>query len=272
MFKKCIILIAVMSFAVPVLGEILELVYDDGAPSTGFSGGVYDNIIYAVRFTPPSGNWMIKTARYFFVRHSLPAKVRLFDGSGGGPGSNLIPGFNIIPDTSGWFDVDLTGEDIWVSDEFYIGLEMLSLVQLENPSLGADTEGNDRTWNHVGNQWLFNEHTTYFIRAVIDDGEAIEEEAEPHQDVELSCEPVVFESSTLIEYFLPEAGRVHLAVWDATGRGARGLTDEVQSRGIGSIQWDGSDNEGRRLPDGLYFITIDAAGYAQTLKVVIADK
>jgi hypothetical protein len=63
--------------------------------------------------------------------------------------------------------------------------------------------------------------------------------------------PNPFGRSTAIGYTLPRGGRVHLAVYDATGRGRMVLVDAVQSGGRQVANWDGRDGRSTRLPAGV---------------------
>lgn len=271
MLGKIVSIIMLALFTVlPVFGESIELGYDDGSPSAGFRGGIYENVIYAVRFTPPSGEWLLSTARYYITTPGHPARVRVFNSSNGEPGSDLFPGFNVTPQSTGWLDVDLRDADIRVTGEFFVGLEMLSLDPTENPGLGADTEGNDRSWNHVGDRWLFNQHTTYFIRAVVTDEVGFEEELIPESAISLGCFPNPFSQTTTIRYTQQKAGRVSLSIRDANGRCVRVLIDSNQAAGNHCIRWDGKDNRGTALPTGVYFLKMETQQSRLRQKLILA--
>jgi hypothetical protein len=60
-----------------------------------------------------------------------------------------------------------------------------------------------------------------------------------------------------------------LTVSDATGRIVRRLMDGVQPAGYHSVSWDGKDDHGRRLANGVYFCRLTASGYRATDKVVL---
>ena len=79
----------------------------------------------------------------------------------------------------------------------------------------------------------------------------------------------LFSHSTRINYTLPEEGRVTLTVWDATGRRVRTLVDSHQASGEHSIQWDGTDDNGRPLSSGAYFYRIKTPHSALTQKAVL---
>jgi hypothetical protein len=77
-------------------------------------------------------------------------------------------------------------------------------------------------------------------------------------------------AGTVIEYTLPAAGRVHIAVYDVRGRQIAVLRDEFEDAGRYATSWNGRDSDGRRMASGTYFARIEAAGSSKTVKVVIA--
>ncbi|MEO0114372.1 MAG: FlgD immunoglobulin-like domain containing protein [candidate division WOR-3 bacterium] len=70
--------------------------------------------------------------------------------------------------------------------------------------------------------------------------------------------PNPFGKGTLISYGLPIASNVKLAVFDATGRNVRTLTETSQPAGRYSVIWDGKDQQGKDLANGIYFIRMKA--------------
>lgn len=63
-----------------------------------------------------------------------------------------------------------------------------------------------------------------------------------------------------LQYQLPRAARVELAIFDAQGRLVRTLVDRDLPAGRGSATWDGRVNGGGSAPPGLYFARLSAPG------------
>jgi len=63
---------------------------------------------------------------------------------------------------------------------------------------------------------------------------------------------------------------VTLGIHDATGRLIRRLARKVQGTAEGTIEWDGRDRDGRRVPPGIYFCSLACGGHrtSRTLAVV----
>ena len=72
-----------------------------------------------------------------------------------------------------------------------------------------------------------------------------------------------------IEYGLPEAGEVRLAVYDALGRRVATLAAGPRPAGRHQIRWDGRSGAGARLASGLYFVRLEAGGQVRTRQLTI---
>ncbi len=76
--------------------------------------------------------------------------------------------------------------------------------------------------------------------------------------------PNPFNSSTMIRYDVPQAGKVRLTISNLLGQKGVTLFDGRQFAGSHTIAWDASN-----LPSGLCFCRMDAAGFAQTRKMLL---
>ena len=72
-----------------------------------------------------------------------------------------------------------------------------------------------------------------------------------------------------IEYGLPEAGEVTMAVYDALGRRVATLAEGRQAAGRHQIRWDGRSAAGGRLASGLYFVRLEAGGQVRMRRLTI---
>ncbi len=72
--------------------------------------------------------------------------------------------------------------------------------------------------------------------------------------------------ATTLSYTLSEEATVRIEALDANGQVARTLVaDETQPAGQGFVTWDGTDDSGRRVADGLYRLQITATGVARSV-------
>jgi hypothetical protein len=81
--------------------------------------------------------------------------------------------------------------------------------------------------------------------------------------------PNPFNPLTVLEYSLPEAQPVDLAIYDVSGRLVRRLATGVQTAGTHSVTWQGDDEQGRRQSSGLYFARFVAGTVHQTERLVL---
>jgi hypothetical protein len=82
--------------------------------------------------------------------------------------------------------------------------------------------------------------------------------------------PNPFNPRTTIQFSLPEEGPARLRVFDVSGRLVSTLVDGVLPARVHEVQWDGTDDRGHPVSTGTYFYRLDARGFTQTRKMVLA--
>ena len=87
--------------------------------------------------------------------------------------------------------------------------------------------------------------------------------------VSASANPV--EGETVFWFSIPVAARAELAVYGIGGQKVRTLVDEQVGGGSHRAAWDGEDESGRRVPPGMYFIHLRAAGGGVAKKIVVTE-
>ena len=96
-----------------------------------------------------------------------------------------------------------------------------------------------------------------------------EEEALP-QAFELSQNyPNPFNPETKIEYSLPNAAVVKLAVYNLLGQRVATLVDQRQSAGIHSIFWNGKDDLGRSVASGIYLYRLEISEFVKARQLIL---
>jgi hypothetical protein len=82
--------------------------------------------------------------------------------------------------------------------------------------------------------------------------------------------PNPFNSRATIRFSLASAGEVNLAVYDVAGRLVKTLLDGAAPAGENSIVWDGTDNQGKRVGGGVFWMQMTAHdGFSSGKKMVI---
>ncbi len=81
--------------------------------------------------------------------------------------------------------------------------------------------------------------------------------------------PNPFNPRTTVAFTLETAGSVSLRIYDASGRLVRTLIDGHRGGGNQTVIWNGLDDGGRLVGDGVYLYRLDAAGVSETRKMVL---
>jgi hypothetical protein len=72
-----------------------------------------------------------------------------------------------------------------------------------------------------------------------------------------------------VQFSLPSAASVHLAVYDVRGRLVRALARRTYSPGLHSIAWEPRSDDGTPLSQGIYFVRLDVEGKRFTRRFVV---
>jgi len=74
--------------------------------------------------------------------------------------------------------------------------------------------------------------------------------------------PNPFNPETVISYRLSKAARVRLGIFNSAGQNVRELVDRVETAGLHTIIWDGTDSGGGRMASGIYVcrMTVQSGG------------
>lgn len=83
------------------------------------------------------------------------------------------------------------------------------------------------------------------------------------------AKPNPFLSWTTIQYSLAQQLPVTLKVYDVTGREVKTFVQAKQKPGIYTINWNGKDQKGRHLAQGVYFIKFHTTDYTMTRKLLL---
>jgi hypothetical protein len=81
--------------------------------------------------------------------------------------------------------------------------------------------------------------------------------------------PNPFGASTRVVYSLAAKEQVNLSVYDLQGRLVRTLVDEVQEASRYNITWDGTNDRGKAVPSGVYFIKYSAGTHRFSEKAIL---
>jgi outer membrane protein assembly factor BamB len=83
------------------------------------------------------------------------------------------------------------------------------------------------------------------------------------------CSPNPFTGQTTIRFALRERVRVRLTVYDVTGREVSRLAEDFFEPGRHELIWRGTDDLGRHVPPGVYFVSLRSEDYSAARKVLL---
>ncbi len=81
--------------------------------------------------------------------------------------------------------------------------------------------------------------------------------------------PNPFVRQTSIEYAVPRPTPVEIVVYDACGRRVKTIANEMAKPGYYSKYWNGTDEQERAVPNGIFFVRFEARDYRETRKLVL---
>lgn len=81
--------------------------------------------------------------------------------------------------------------------------------------------------------------------------------------------PNPFNPETRIFFQLPQQHNVQLVIYNMMGQQVRTLVDEAYSAGRHVVNWDGRDNNGMRVPSGMYIYRIKAGEFIDHKKMML---
>lgn len=81
--------------------------------------------------------------------------------------------------------------------------------------------------------------------------------------------PNPFRSRTEVTFTIPAAGHVRVSFYDLAGREVRVLTSGARSAGAHRVAWDGRDENGRAVANGVYFARVETGGRSESKKVTL---
>jgi hypothetical protein len=80
--------------------------------------------------------------------------------------------------------------------------------------------------------------------------------------------PNPFNPDTRIEFEMPEAGNVKVAIYNVSGQLVRTLLSEAREAGRHRIRWDGLDDNANDVVSGIYYVRAAHLSNIQTIKIV----
>ena len=74
-----------------------------------------------------------------------------------------------------------------------------------------------------------------------------------------------------IEFSVPYRAKTEIAVYDLNGSKVRTLADRIYPLGTHTLTWDGCDDKGHKVAQGIYLLRMEAGGWSDVKKVIVVN-
>jgi len=113
------------------------------------------------------------------------------------------------------------------------------------------------------------EPSAIVLPSVVTAVEAGETESLPEDIVLYQNYPNPFNAGTMIRYQLRTPSDAVLKIYNVRGQLMKTLVEKIQSAGFHSVMWEGDDESGRPVPNGLYFYKLKTKDFEQIKKTTL---
>ncbi|MEO0096258.1 MAG: FlgD immunoglobulin-like domain containing protein [candidate division WOR-3 bacterium] len=83
----------------------------------------------------------------------------------------------------------------------------------------------------------------------------------PARNISIIITPSILRYSVSINYNIPVSGETEITIYDKTGKAVKTLVNKHKSAGVHKVIWDGKDEEGTRVANGVYFVKASCGKY-----------
>lgn len=246
-----------------------ELTNDDGTSNQNFNLGT--SASQAVKFVT-NPNVQIRYAKIYLNAVGNSAMIiRIFDadGANGLPGTMLLqytaPVNSLAP---GWNNLPLPEANLITDADgvFYIGI--MEYGSAPTFALDTNTSGNSYKKINASSPWEPITEGNVMIRALVHWPDAISDLTEIPPVTKLTTYPNPFNQRLQISFELNKAATATVQIYNVKGQAVRDLTKGTFTKGTHSVLWDGNDNDGKQVGQGIYFTRLTADGTVLTQKII----
>ena len=89
--------------------------------------------------------------------------------------------------------------------------------------------------------------------------------------IKIMIYPNPFNSSVTIQYFLKKEEKLLLTLYDVKGKQVKILSNTIETAGLKSIKWDSNDRNGKRVPSGIYFVSLMVNNQKEIKKLLLIN-
>ncbi len=262
------------------------IIYDDGQPWWAIGGlGSGDAVFNLFLLSDVGMDSAIVHKVIFYFNDVCPLEIQFYEYQAGWPGALIdsIKGLTTSPGGWNYFDyTDITGETLKV-----YGPDAQILAGHVVYAQGSDTlvTGSDATqehpelnWGWISGGWLqtfFTDGDLLIRLKVIElplpnPGTAENPTDLIHARFNLSySRPNPMRDNTSIEYTIPNAQKVSMRIYDVSGQLIKTLVNSREDAGTHRVSWNGMDEQGKAVANGIYFYQLQGEKQNLTRKLVV---
>jgi len=246
-----------------------ELGYDDGTSEQAFSVGSTNTM--AVKFTHNYSATIKYIKVYVASVGTSPMILRIFDDNGpdGQPGATQLIQFTYAATsiTQGWNYIPVpTGSNITIQDgSFYA-----AVYEYANAStIGLDTSSSGHSWIKTAAGWEPLATGEVMIHCIVENGTGSVDPATVPLVMSAANYPNPFSRETSISYNIPKGGQTTLAIYNTKGQVIRTLLNASVKSGSYTINWNGTDDNGKSVASGIYIFRLTSGNKTITHKLLL---
>ncbi|HNX00122.1 MAG TPA: YCF48-related protein [Candidatus Cloacimonadota bacterium] len=164
----------------------------------------------------------------------------------------------------------------WVNPVPAAGTTLLWINIYRNNTFVTNIAANLTTWTDEN---VANGQYTYKISAGYQEGEsaisneevitAVEDQVTVTATALLGAYPNPFKGTTSIHYQVKGTQPVTVEIYNIRGQHVRTLLQDAKANGLNTITWNGTDENNRSVPVGVYFYKMKSGNYSSTKKVIL---
>jgi streptogramin lyase len=107
------------------------------------------------------------------------------------------------------------------------------------------------------------------VLTIITDPVSVSEKGQPKKEFNLSVFPNPAGEKADISFKVEQEGFVRLSVYDITGKKVKEIFNNTPGKGNHTVSWDLTDQSGKRVVSGIYFVRYIAGGSAESAKIIV---
>ena len=237
---------------------------------------------YLVRMTPPvPPPFYLKRSQIFLCDANAPMEYICIcpDNGSGLPDTTIVfaSGFNVsVPQSHTWATVDYGEVEVTDSSDLWMIAKWPEGITEPHIGMEINDPSTERSWRyyfrygsgHYENMGLDPYFREWYYRLIIAvPPQGIEEIVIGTQDTYgLGCYPNPGSNEIMLSSNVPEGIYLKYIIYDALGRMVKDFDIGRQAR---SVIWYGTDNHGKKLPAGIYFVELQTQEHYDIKKAVL---